>query len=399
MARWRWSWILSLVCLFSVACNGPVQHKKPDPTKGVVTGIVLCADTGKPARFATVTLTAAPKKEAKADADKDENSGPGDPLPATEATVTDLDGRFTLEAVEPGRYYAFATLEGYLEPKMGVDPTRFGEKATLQERIRNAIDQWKSHMVEVRVGVHSTADVTLQIERAAEIGGTVTYDDGSPAIGMIVQVFRKSEKSGLAKVGLALNSDWDRAVGDSHGHFSVTNLAAGEYTICAKMPYESEDASSRVFLGNAYRMKNAKTIKVQAGEISSGADIEIPLSGLRTVAGTVSALADGHALKDATVRLLYADDREETRQAKTQEDGSFSFAYIPEDKYILQVTGAQDAEQKAAEPDSSNSDSAASKPVAARSYADKETPIAVMGDMDDIQIQLIPTPPAKSQQP
>ncbi|MGA3373021.1 MAG: carboxypeptidase-like regulatory domain-containing protein [Terracidiphilus sp.] len=372
-----------------------MQHKKPDPTKGTVTGIVLCADTGKPARFATVTLTAAPKKDAKTDADKDENSGPGDPLPATEATVTDLDGRFRLEAVEPGRYYAFATLEGYLEPKMGIDPTRFGEKASLQERIRNAIDQWKSHLVEVRVSVHSTSEVALQIERAAEITGSVTYDDGSPAIGIFIQIFHKTEKGSLAKVGLSLNSDWDRAVSDSHGHFSVTNLAAGEYTICAKLPYESEDSSFRVFLGNTFRRKNAKTVKVQAGEVSGGADIEIPLSGLHTVAGTVSALADSHALKDAAVRLLYADDREIVREAKALDDGSFSFSYVPEDKYILQVSGAQDPEQKASETDSDNSDSAASKPVPARRYADRETPVTVIGDMDDIQMQLVPVPPEK----
>ncbi len=399
MARSRWLSILSLVCLFFVACNGPMQPKKPDPTKGAVTGIVLCTDTGKPARFATVTLTAAPKKDTKTDANKNENSEPGDLLPATEATVTDLDGRFRLEAVEPGRYYAFATLEGYLEPKMGIDPTRFGEKASLQERIRNAIDQWKSHMAEVRVNVHSTSEIALQIERAAEITGTVTYDDGSPAIGMLIQLFRKTEKGSLAKVGLALNGDWDRAVSDSHGHFSVTNLAAGEYTICAKMPYESEDSSSRVFLGNAYRMKSAKIIKVEAGEISAGADIEIPLSGLHTVAGTVSALADGHALKDATVRLLYADDREIAREAKSLDDGSFSFSYIPEDKYILQVSGAQDPAQEAAESDAGSSGSAASKPVAARRYADKETPVTVIGDMDDIQMQLVPTPPDNSQKP
>jgi hypothetical protein len=305
-----------------------------------------------------------------------------------------LDGRFRLEAVEPGRYYAFATLEGYLEPKMGIDPTRFGEKASLRERIQNAIDQWKSHLVEVRVSAHSTADVALQIERAAEITGTVTYDDGSPAIGLPVQLFRKTEKGGLAKVGL--NSDWaDRAVSDSHGHFSVTNLAAGEYTICAKMPYESEDSSSRVFLGNTYRLKDAETVKVGAGEVSSGADIEIPLSGLHTVAGTVSALADSHALKDATVRLLYADDREITREVKSLDDGSFSFSYVPEDKYILQVSGAQEAEQEAAETDSGSSGSAASKPVLVRRYADKETAVTVIGEMDDIQMQLVLIPPEK----
>ena len=49
---------------------------------------------------------------------KDNDEGP---LPALESADTDLDGRFRMEAVEPGHYYAFATLEGYLDPERGVD--------------------------------------------------------------------------------------------------------------------------------------------------------------------------------------------------------------------------------------------------------------------------------------
>ena len=46
MARLRWLLAASIALSLVTACN-KFQHKKPDPTKGVVTGIVLCADTGK----------------------------------------------------------------------------------------------------------------------------------------------------------------------------------------------------------------------------------------------------------------------------------------------------------------------------------------------------------------
>jgi hypothetical protein len=216
---------------------------------------------------------------------------------------------------------------------------------------------------------------------------------------MLIQLFRKTDKSGLTKVGLSLNSDWDRATSDGHGRFSVTNLTAGEYSICVKMPYESEDASSRICLGNTFRMKDAQIVKVKAGETASGADIEIPLTGLHAVAGTVSALADGHGLKDATVRLLYADDREKAREARTSEDGIFSFPYVPEDKYIIQVSGAKDAAQENPEDSSGNTGAVTSKPIAARSYADKEMPVTVMGEVDDLQIQLVVAPPDKTKGP
>jgi hypothetical protein len=387
---WRhWLCILCVVCLGLGGCD---KHKanKPDPTKGTVTGIVLCADTGKPARFATVILSAAPKKDEK------EEKGP--PLPATESTVTDLDGRFRLEAVEPGQYYAFATQEGYLDPMRGLDFSRLGKLASDLDQELDAIGQWKDRLVEVKVSAHRTSDAALQIVRAAEIGGTVTYDDGSPAIGMHFKLFRKIEKNGWTDVGLAIFGGWSLAeVSDSHGRFNLTNLPAGEYIVCTSMPMEPEDSAPRVCLGNTFRRKDAKTVKVQAGEIASGADIEIPLSGLHTVAGSVTAVADGHAMVNGPVDLLYADDREKAREVSLAEDGSFSFQYVPEGKYILLVAGAQDAEQKNSEPGSGDSGAAVAKTNTARRYADKELPITVLTDMDDLQIQLALAPPDKPQ--
>jgi hypothetical protein len=394
MARMRRMWILSLACLLLAGCDH--RPKKPDPTKGVVMGIVLCADTGKPARFATVTLSATPKANAKADAIGDQNT----PLPATETAITDLNGRFRIEAVEPGRYYAFATQEGYLDPLNGLDFARLDALGTDKERNLDAIDQWKDHMVELTASVHRTTEISLTMERAAEIGGTVTFDDGSPAIGMHFQLFRKTAKSGLTEVGLALFDGWStRAVSDSHGHFSATSLPAGEYAVCALMPFDTQDAAPRVCMGNTFRKKDAATIKVAAGETAAGEDIVIPLSGLHAVAGTVTALADGHALGRGTVRLLYADDREKARETSILDDGSFSLQYVAEGKYILAVSGAQDAEQKAAEPVPYNSQAAAQKPAPVARYIDKEIPLMVLSDMDDIQVQLATAPPDKPQSP
>jgi hypothetical protein len=116
----------------------------------------------------------------------------------------------------------------------------------------------------------------------------------------------------------------------------------------------------------------------------------------------VTALADGRALGHGTVRLLYADDREPARETDLGDDGSFSFDYVPEGKYILAVTGAQDAEEKVegAEPTGTvvagtaspgtqvaAPDAAATKP-AAHVYADKEMPVNVMNDMENLSVPL-----------
>jgi hypothetical protein len=386
LQRLRWISILPAFLLLT-GCN-KFQHKKPDPAKGVVTGIVLCADTGKPARFATVTLSAAPKASEKSD--------DADPLPAAEVTVTDLDGRFRIEAVQPGRYYAFATLEGYLDPVLGLDLDRLSSKTTDRERHLDAIDQWKSHLAEVTVGVHRVSEISVQIERAAEIDGTVTFDDGSPAIGMRFELFRKTQKNGWTPVGMPLEDSWTlHALSDGHGRYALTNLPAGEYVVCTLMPTDAEDAASRVCLGDVFRRKEAKSVKVAAGETATGIDIEIPLSGLHTVAGNVAALVDGHPIAHGAVRLLYADDREKARETALQDDGSFSVEYVPEGKYILQISGAHDEEQNV--PGGGQGDD--SKPTITHIYADKEISMTVLNDTEGINLTLSARTPTAAAPP
>jgi hypothetical protein len=378
LARLRWLSILSIACLFLGGCT-KYQHKKPDPTKGVVAGVVLCTDSGKPARFATVILTAAPKAGEKNDQ--------GDPLPAAEMMVTDLDGRFRMEAVPPGHYYAFATLEGYLDPSLSLDPDKIKSLPTDREQHQYSIEQWKDHLVEVTVGVRRVSEISISIERAAEIAGSVSFDDGSPAIGMHFQLYRKTERGGWSTVGLALMDSWSiRALSDGHGRYALTNLPPGEYTVCTLIPTDVEEAASRICLGDVFRKKDAKTVKVAAGETASGVDIEIPLSGLHTVSGAVSALVDGHPIPHGAVRLLYADDREKAREAPLLDDGTYSFEYVPEGKYILQVSGAQDEEQKG--PDPPQTDAAPVKPGPPRTYVDKELPINVLNDNEGVNLTL-----------
>jgi hypothetical protein len=381
MFRFHWILFSSLLCLSANQC-GSLSPVKIDPSLGTVTGMVLCADTGKPARFATVTLVGTPEKDASN-------------LP-TESAVTGLDGRFKIVNVAPGHYYAYAELEGYLNLDRAIDFGRVDKRASEQEQTQEIIDQWKDHLAEVNVEARGTAELSLQVERGAEITGTVTYDDGSPAIGMHFQLFRKTEKHGWAKVGMSSDNWAISEVSDGHGHFNLANLPDGEYTICASLPVGSQDAAPRICLGNTYRMKNATSVKVHTGDIANGADIMIPITGLHTVTGFVTAAVDGHALAQAKVRLLYADDREKVREIPLLDDGSFSLPYLPEGSYILQVTGAQDAEKKPTETVISNAGTDDSKATAARLYMDKELPFTVQSDMNDIKIQLDALPPEKS---
>jgi len=346
------------------------RSNKPDPTKGVVSGLVICGDTGKPARFATVSLTPIPQPHSEPSDDP--------PLGPVATIQTGLDGRFRMEAVPPGEYFAFGTLDGYLDPMRGIDFGQISEKGTTSEQEQAAIKQWQENLVTVKVAVRRVSEITVELRRAAEIEGNVSFDDGSPAIGMHFQLFRKNPKKEWNSVGIPLFNNWAiNSTSDSHGHYAVENLAAGEYIVCALMPIDSEDIAPRVCLGNAFRKKAASSITVSEGEVVRGADIVIPVSGLRNVSGHVDAVQDGHSIAHATVTLLYADDREQARKGSIDSDGSFRFEYVPEDSYILRVSEAKDeAEGEANE----------------RLYLEKEIPLHVRSDLNDVNVSLTRAP-------
>jgi hypothetical protein len=383
-------WIVAAICIVTAGCDKTAK-RKPDPTKGAVAGTVFCADTGKPARFATVTLTPVPGKGVKP-----ENP---EPLHAEATSVTGLNGEFRIEAVAPGQYYAFATLDGYLDPLRSIDFQRLENLSSDQDRAQDAIDQWKEQLAEVTVQVRRVSNATLQIRRGAEIDGAVSFDDGSPAIGMHFQLSRKTAKNGWTGVGTSIFEGWALdTMSNSHGRFSIGNLPPGEYKLCALLPVDAEDSAPAICLGNTLRKKNAVTLKVSAGEIAKDQEIVIPLTGLHTVAGRVGASADGHAPSKATVHLLYADDREEARKIGSLEDGSFSFSYVAEDKYILLVSDVKDRAESGSEADTGDSPGKDATAGAAKRYAAKEIPLLVQGDIEDIDVNLVEAPKEQAPQ-
>ncbi len=379
MKRSRWLWTIMSACLLACGCEEHTQPKKPDPTKGSVLITVVCNDTDKPARFATVYLVAIPGKDEKAE----DSAGPN------ESGFTDLNGRIDMQAVKPGRYYAFATLDGYLDPRLGLDFEKIKQAPDDEAGLLASVSQWKDLMVEVTVRAHRESSITLPIQRSAVIAGTVSYDDGSPAIGMHFALYRKGEEGEWTPVGARLYGDWSlQTVSDSNGRYSIVGIPAGEYIVCTLLPLAEEDSSTRICAGSAMRRKDAKPVKVSTGETASGEDILIPLTGLHTVAGTVTVAVDGHAPSKANVALLYPDDRSEVRRSSIDDEGAFTFRYVAEGHYIVRVFDASDAP-----PEENGKGRAGSNPAAPAKtvpYADKELPLQVQGDLSDVSVQLSP---------
>jgi hypothetical protein len=396
-------WLLPLACLPLCGCPDD-QPRRPDPTKGTVTGLVIATDTGKPARFATVVLL--PVYDPK-DADGPSQS---DSVDMDENGSAGIDGRFKIEAVPPGDYYAFAMLDGYVDPTLAVDEHRLGAQATERAKLADEIEQWKDHLVKLTVTAQHTADVSLSIDRGAEIAGTVSYDDSSAAIGIRFTVMRKTAEERWIRIGSNGNDDESLdQKSDGRGRYSIDSLPEGEYRLCALLPVKDENDSPNFCYGGGFRINNAETIKVSAGETHAGVDIVLPLDGLFTVAGSITAGTDAHVPAQATVQLLYADDREKARQTGMTSDGAFSFANVPLGSYILKVIHAQDAVPAGQTPgtggatasNAADSSSAAPAPStqpapAVHQYADREISLDVQNEMTDVTVTLIDVPPPQA---
>ena len=196
----------------------------PKASTGAVTGTVYCADNKRPARVAGVVLI--PESMD---------------LAGQKSAATDLDGKFVISNVPEGKYYVSAQLRGYLNPLAELSAARL---AAMSEDERK---EFEAHATTVTVTAKGPAEVALELERAAEIDGTVQYDDGSPAIGLHVSVRPRNAAKPKADTSAA-NGD-DLAVSsiaslfgtlehstDDHGRFRILGVAPGEYLVSVLVP-------------------------------------------------------------------------------------------------------------------------------------------------------------------
>jgi hypothetical protein len=364
---------------------------RQDAPTGVVTGRVSCADTNMPARFAMVTLEPVPPEKTEGKSAPVRSGG------NNATATTDLEGRFAMDKVAPGKYYVLGTMAGYLNPL-----ARFG-----QDELAKMTDETRKKLAATVPVIEVTAAqpvaVDLQLERAAEISGTVEYDDASPAVGVKLVLLRKGTDGKLTAVSWSMVSGlglFGAGTGtDDRGRFRLVGMPPGEYVVSASLPSQEisvggllgghgmsvtvrnhEEGALTVYSGSVFRKRDAKLIKVGEAEAVGGVDISFPLAGLCTVKGEVSAVRDGHTVNKAQVQLLYADDREQVRSVQVEPDGSFQLSYLPQDKYILRVVGAADTVVETKTEDSFTYND--EKVV--HSYGEAEQPLMVLGDTSGV---------------
>jgi hypothetical protein len=322
-----------------------------------------------------------------------------DPVAAAE---TGLDGGFSMNQLKQGDYFVLANEKGYLPPLIGFTPQQLAKpSADVRKRMLKELQ-----IVTVRAGQTSSVEVVL--ERGAAINGRLTFDDGTPAAGLSLMVELKNEDGRWDYV----NRDPGGVAGDTTndlGDFRVAGLSGGEYRLSAHLSLSPSmlgdgwsgqvfptgtESDLDVYSGNAFREADAVPVRVVAGEEKTGVEIEIPIAKLHRVAGTVMS-SNGNAVNAGEVSLRdmrdkKGDDQYVVSGYVSSEDGAFSFEFVPEGEYVLEVKRPRDVVRKWVEgPKVSRMEE-----TPLHQYGDIEQPLTVKGSLTDVVVTVTENPTA-----
>ena len=341
-----------LVCMTTAPFVSQCQETKESPDTpaqeqvGSVTGHVYCDDTHQVARLANVTLQPLSMAATKR---KDLNGAVGTPT----ITTTDLNGRFTLSDLSPGTYLVLAWMPGYVSPL-----TQITEDTDLRAHFLQTLE---TVLPQVEVKGHQTSTIDVTLRRGAIVTGSVTYDDGTPAVGFHVKAMLPPGTKNGGRT-LLLSDTAAEALGfditDDGGHYRLSGLPAGSFVIsispggsgrgcgilggsCKFVVTPPNSGIFKIYSGNVLRLKDAKTFSVVEGGQRDDLDIVIPVMKLHQVAGVVVARSDGHPLRGGSVQLLYADDNSIAQTTHVNEDGTFVLNFVQDGTYQLKVSKEQ----------------------------------------------------------
>jgi len=315
-----------------VKSGNPVKAVPALPT-GRINGTVMCNDTHAPARGARVELIPMSK----------------DLQGQNRTAHTDMTGHFTFAHLSSGEYFAIVSFPGYLNPLDTVEEPKDNSQEAFDALLR------KLGTFTVDADAPLTANLTLV--RGAAVSGKVLYSDGTPTVRAPIAI--EDVKTSKAPMGSRIwNLNQRGQTTDDRGRFRLVGLKPGIYRIAVVAPrlespangeegYESDydegnggaGATLRIFAGNTYHRSQAKAFELRGGEETSDIDITIPLTGLHSVQGSVSA-KDGQMLNMGELSLKDTSDNKLTFAVSLMRDGTYSFGNIPPGTYTLSIDAA-----------------------------------------------------------
>lgn len=380
--------------------------QQPAPT-GAVTGHVICDDTHLPARMASVVLQ--PVVDLNSSDLKPDSEA--EPYTITTVIQTLLDGSFTISDVKPGNYYVIAEKIGYLSPLSQLSRQDLNHPTPTTAALMTTL------LTPVAVVPNRTSTAEVHLLRGATISGAIRFDDGTPDSNAAISLLRKDNSGKWGRFSTKLLSTSFSSINtNDQGSFRITGLPAGAYLLKTSLEISdlqlnhifSDSRSSAgntrysldIYSGNAMRQRDAKSIKVAEGEDSDANDIEIPLTTLHAITGTVHEAATGRTVNAAHIEIHYTDDDTELVSTDvSKEDEAFHFLYVPEGEYTLKVTRARDVTRTEISNCSQCMPPSHTEEKTLRSFGIAEQPLLLHSDISGVTISVPPKPGSSTATP
>jgi hypothetical protein len=396
--------VVWLALLSASAC---AQISKPGT--GTVTGHVICQDTQKPARFAQVALVAVP---ATVMAMPKFDGSDSKAIQAFSKAMNEamrsatfmlgqagIDGSFVVEDVAPGDYYVMASVGGYVQPH-----------ELLQAAYDAGEDLTKgvSGVPMVHVSAEHSANAEISVARGAAIEGRVLWDDGSGVNEAMVSVEPKTgeHKQLPPQFTMFPIGNQNTANTDDRGHYRISGLAPGEYTVRAMLQTNRRMTMQRgrfdqnanvgvgplmVYAPGGFRKMDAKPVTLTAGEERTDEDITYNLAATHTVTGRVTSVEDHHGLNHGVVTLTDTTEKTFVRTAGLDADGNFSVTFVPSGSYTMTVRNAADTVPEEPGKSAEQGIMALNTLKTVRTYQKTEQPVMVAdSDLSGQNVELKP---------
>ena len=285
--------LLTAFCCFLLSSTFGFQASLPgkETTQLTVRGTVLQEPDGQPVRKATVQLA----------------GGPGQ-----YSAVTDINGRFTIGDVKPGRYVLTAEHPGLVQ--------------TGTHRVLISLSQDKD-------------DIVLGLQHAAVITGKITDADGDPIRDVSLTATR------VGSPGVSRHNFGNGSTNDL-GEFRISDLHPGRYTVIATPPQnlqapnpnpKEKTADEFVYVATYYpgTMEREQSVAVDA---QASGETPISFSLLTSKAYRVTGAVQGlPPSRNIAQLMLTSSNRGTEGEQQLGPDGKFEFLHLLPGTYHAQV--------------------------------------------------------------
>ncbi|MDJ0522082.1 MAG: carboxypeptidase regulatory-like domain-containing protein [Planctomycetota bacterium] len=199
------------------------------------------------------------------------------------AAITDADGRYTFDGVQPGAVKVHALGGGWVS--VGMSGFGFGDVNT-------------PYVVELESG--SSAEQDLEVIASGKVKGRVLTDDGRPVPGAVVQAGAPTGIREMVAAMMTMGISFASDVTDGDGAYEIDMIVPGtDYQLAAKAP-EHPDASSQKFTGASGK---TETIDIRFPK-SRWLEVTVVESGGGPIAGVMLRIAPK---REGNMRVVVSD--------------------------------------------------------------------------------------------